>query len=102
MGIYPTRGIEYRIYDYNSFTVLNIKDLDKRLESSQYYLRQKDIYLQQSFPNDFVTCKLTEHDIKDIILIYEENQKILNKKRALRGNILDEGFFDVYKIWCSL
>ena len=103
MGLYPDRGLEYRVYtdDNNYKIIIPLKQLDNRLEKSNYYQSKKDEWLRNF--KQGVNCKVPVKEISDIILT--NNEEILIKKNTTITTtecIKEHGFYDVTYVGCTL
>lgn len=102
MGLYPECGVEYDIVLRNGekIVVVPISSADKRLLSSQYYLRRKSVYdaqlskrpLTWSFKADGVDISLYPQEI--------EKLKVLLEKYA--SEVVEHGWYDVGKVNSTL
>jgi hypothetical protein len=100
MGIFPYRGLEYRIkYKNNEYLiVIPMKQLDGRLLQSRYYLDREDSWFDHL---DRVPKLLEEHQWKDIILTQEEKDEIKNKFGDGESHE-SHGMYDVFGTWSTL
>lgn len=105
MGIYPYRGLEYRIKYKNGgegeneyFIVIPMDQLDKRLLQSRYYLDRESSWFDHWYS---VPKLLEEHQWEDIILTQEEKDEIKNKLGD-GESCENHGMYDVFGTWSTL
>lgn len=94
MGIYPDRGLEYRVYtdDINFDIIIKLRELDNRLENSEYYKNNKNKWFDCCY-KECVNRKVHPTEIQDIILTKTELQQIEDAKK--RKEYKEAGFYDV-------
>jgi len=100
MGIYPDHGLEYHVVLKNNMhlIVANIKDIDNRLEKSEFYKKRKDKWFMI---NNNICKLLSIIDLHDLDIELNENEKNkLNEYLNKYGEEVDDhGWYDVCKIY---
>ena len=98
MGLYPNRGLEYRVYSdaYNYRIVIPLKDLDDRLAKSMYYDKRRANWVDNM--QERVICKVEESELPDVVLS-EYELELVDKHKI---NAKEHGFYDVMYVGSTL
>ena len=104
MGLYPDRGLEYRVYrdDINFDIIIKLQELDNRLANSEYYKNNKNTWFDSELHYCFegVNRKVEPTEIQDIIVTKAEQERIENAKK--HKEYKEAGFYDVTYVSCTL
>ena len=102
MGIYPQCGIVYiAIVNGKIIEIASMKDLDKRLLSSEYYKSHKDRYNKHIC--SITNLKSWNHKITEPIDIKlnEHVHELLKMIKYTYGDKIEHGFYDTGCVFCT-
>ena len=95
MGIYYDHGVEYIVVTKNhKYTIVPLKDADKRLEASEYYKERKD-----SWFNEGSSFRRPIEGEIDIELTESEKDLLESVLKVHESNVESHGWYDVQYLY---
>lgn len=96
MGVYPNRGLQYRVFYKNSFiTVLETNDTDKRLIMTPYYKERQESWFDDAYRGEWAR-KIVGEDLEKVtVLLNESEQNLIKSVLDSHPDHYEHGWYDV-------
>ncbi len=99
MGIYNTRGLEYRIELVDTYKiVIPMRELEDRLVKMSYYLQQKDTWFSILSKQTI----LNQDQTLDLKFTADEKERIYSELQKYGSDVKHHGIYDVATYWSTL